>query len=161
MRYFLDTEFNGLGGELISLALCPETEAPELYIATKCFSPIDWVRENVVPIVDISRAHPRWIAESDFGWRIAQYLECDSDPVIVADWPDDISYFCRALIVGPGQMVALPGVKFEIARIDAYPTELEGAVQHNAMWDARALRQALSVSRNNGQTVAPVEDRQP
>lgn len=28
----------------------------------------------------------------------------------------------------------------EVNNVDAYPTELEGAVQHNAWWDAMALR---------------------
>ena len=42
-------------------------------------------------------------------------------------------------------MVAIPRMTFEIVRVDAYPTSLEGAVQHNAFWDALALRQRLLV----------------
>jgi hypothetical protein len=32
---------------------------------------------------------------------------------------------------------------FEVHNVDCYPTALEGAVQHNAWWDAMALRAAL------------------
>ena len=65
---------------------------------------------------------------------------CSSDLVIIADWPDDIRYFCQAIITAPGQMVNIPRLTFELARVDAYPSQLAGAVQHNALWDARALR---------------------
>lgn len=68
----------------------------------------------------------------------------DPGPVVISDWPDDIRYFCELLITGPGQMIALPGVRFEVRRVDAYPTTLEGAVQHNALWDACALQAALA-----------------
>lgn len=60
-------------------------------------------------------------------------------PTLFADWPDDIRYFCQALITAPGEMVNIPRLTFHIVRVDAYPTTLEGAVQHNALWDARAL----------------------
>lgn len=40
-------------------------------------------------------------------------------------------------------MVAIPHLTFEVIRVDAYPTTLEGAVQHNAWWDAMALRHLL------------------
>ena len=35
MRYFLDTEFNGFGGDLLSLALVPEHGADEFYVTLK------------------------------------------------------------------------------------------------------------------------------
>ncbi len=34
--------------------------------------------------------------------------------------------------------------EFEMHRVDAYPTMLPGAVQHNAYWDAMALRHKLT-----------------
>jgi hypothetical protein len=44
----------------------------------------------------------------------------------------------------PGMMINIPRLSFEMFREDAYPTTLEGAVQHNAWWDAMALRELLS-----------------
>jgi hypothetical protein len=142
MRYFLDTEFNGFGGELISLALVSDDGKRSLYVATECKNPQPWVAENVLPIIDAG-TDPIMIQPEEFGRAIAIFLSGDNFPVIISDWPDDIRYFCQALITGPGQMVAIPGVAFQMLRVDAYPTTLEGAIQHNALWDARALRQAL------------------
>lgn len=139
MRYFLDTEFNEFGGELISLALVSEV-GREMYLATKCKNPGDWVKENVLPIIKCEGAEPYMCEPDLFGRLTAWYLHMDDDPVIVADWPDDIKYLCQALITGPGEMVDIPRIRFELARVDAYPSRLAGAIQHNALWDARALR---------------------
>lgn len=139
MRYFLDTEFNEFGGELISMALVGENGA-EMYVAQHCRTPGAWVSLNVMPIIHCVGAEPIWIDRDDFGSAIGGFLHDDNAPVIIADWPDDISYFCKALIIGPGEMIALKRAAFHLLRIDAYPTDLPGAVQHNALWDARALR---------------------
>jgi hypothetical protein len=140
VRYFLDTEFNEFGGDLISLALISEAGDRELYVATDCDKPGAWVKENVIPILGAGDTHPIMIQPDDFGKAIAWFLADDKLPTIIADWPDDIRYFCQAVITGPGQMVNIPRLQFQMLRIDAYPTELPGAVQHNALWDARALR---------------------
>lgn len=143
MLYFLDTEFNGFGGELISLALVSEA-GKELYLATHCPAPAEWVKENVMPILRCEGAEPHCTDVGQFGRIIARFLAGDRNAAIVADWPDDISYFCKALITAPGEMVAIPQIQFQMLRVDAYPTDLPGAVQHNALWDARALRATLT-----------------
>ena len=44
MRYFLDTEFNGFGGQLLSLALVPEDGGEEFYITLQHDGPFEpWV----------------------------------------------------------------------------------------------------------------------
>jgi len=146
VRYFLDTEFNGFGGELISLALVPEHPhfAP-LYLALPLPAPETirpWVAENVVPIIATDFARPDRVDRQNIGQRIAWYLRDDRQPIIVADWPDDIRYFCQAIITGPGMMAPIPSLGFHLVRIDSYPSVIPGAVQHNALWDARALRAA-------------------
>ena len=51
MRYFLDTEYNGIGGELLSLALVPDY-GDELYLTLRNSDPpLDWVERHVVPFV--------------------------------------------------------------------------------------------------------------
>lgn len=145
MKYFLDTEFNEFGGELISLALVRE-DGESLYLVYP--QPKDgygpWVKENVVPIIwDIPSPFPgnaTPVTDVTTGARlIAAFLKEDPRPVIITDWPDDIRYFCQSIITGPGMMAAINGLTFEMVRVDAYPTTLPGAVQHNAWWDARAL----------------------
>lgn len=147
MKYFLDTEFNGFGGELISLALVRE-DNESLYLVYP--EPLDrydvWVQKNVIPILwDIPSPLPGMAyqlkSRKDGAFRIQQFLQGDSTPQIITDWPDDIKYFCQEIITGPGQMINIPQVTFLMARVDAYPTELKGAVQHNAWWDAKALKE--------------------
>jgi hypothetical protein len=141
MRYFLDTEFNGMGGDLISLALVCE-DGRELYLAIQCRNPVPWVANNVIPIISCAGALPLMFVRTPemIGMAIATFLERDPSPNIIADWPDDIAYLCKSIVVGPGKMVNIPSIKFELHRVDAYPTTLPGAIQHNALWDARALR---------------------
>lgn len=139
MKYYLDTEFNEFGGDLISLALVSEDD-DELYVSTPCVNPGAWVKQNVIPIVKCTGAEPKEVPPDLIGLMIAGYLHRDINPTIIADWPDDIRYFCQALITAPGEMVNIPRLTFELARVDAYPSQLAGAVQHNALWDARALR---------------------
>lgn len=154
MRYFLDTEFNGFGGELISLALVRE-DGKSLYLIYPELKWYDfWVQENVLPILrnvpfvgvgmtprlsvnDVHKLEYKWQGHS----LIQEFLHGDPHPVIVTDWPDDIRYFCQAIITGPGSMINIPQLSFDMVRVDAYPTTLEGAVQHNAWWDAMALRE--------------------
>lgn len=139
MKYFLDTEFNGMGGALISLALVREDGA-EFYVSTPCAQPDPWVKANVMPIIKCIGAEPIELDRSLIGCAIGSFLHGDNFPIIVADWPDDIKYFCQAIITAPGEMIDIPRLRFDMLRIDAYPTTLTGAVRHNALWDARALR---------------------
>lgn len=149
MKYFLDCEFNGFQGELISLALVGE-DGRELYLATHRLpaETVPWVKENVVSVLFAEGTSPTTWRTDLFGVQIAKFLQGDILPHIVADWPDDIRYFCECLITGPGEMVNIPTVRFDVERVDAYPTELPGAVQHNALWDARALRFKLTGRRS-------------
>lgn len=164
MRYYLDCEFFGWGGPIISLALVGEDDS-ELYLAfnqteleheARIVTLADerkWVLDNVLPIIDVDGAAALRVGRcrSDVAreWphHIASFLRANQHPVtIVADWPEDIRHICEFLMAGPGQTL-IPSPRpmlFEWVRVDAYPTKLRGAVQHNAMWDARALRHHLT-----------------
>jgi hypothetical protein len=74
MHYFLDTEFNEFGGELISLALVNDGGDRELYVATDCAEPGEWVKENVLPIIHCPGAHATVIPPDQFGRAIAFFL---------------------------------------------------------------------------------------
>ena len=150
MDYYLDTEFDGFGGPLLTLALVREDGASLYLNYVGHAARNEWVRANVLPIV---RAVPFDVTTINCGHRggaarIAEFLRGDAHPHVNTDWPDDVRYFCGALIVGPGEMVGIPHISFEIHRVDAYPTNLPGAVQHNAWWDAMALRQKLMACTN-------------
>jgi hypothetical protein len=146
MKYYLDTEFNGFNGELISLALVRE-DGESLYLVNEnindmAFHP--WVRDNVLPVINDSPCLPIMGTLKTFPYYLANFFKGDANPVIITDWPDDIKYMCQSVITKPGEMVAIPQLSFHMVRVDAYPTNLEGAIQHNAMWDAMALRDLLN-----------------
>lgn len=133
-RLFLDTEFNGFGGKLMSMALVPEnTSQREFYVELEMRDQLDpWVREHMEPhLFDLPLTH------KEFQSALAQYLWEVGDCTIIADWPDDIRYFCESLITGPGQMIAfMHNIQFELDLGINYTS----AVPHNALHDARGIR---------------------
>jgi hypothetical protein len=141
--YFLDTEFNGFGGDLISLALAPADDRyPPLYLALETVpQPDPWVAEHVLPLLHAGPVAPCLLPNRGaFGPAIAQYLLPRDMPVIVADWPDDIRLFCQALTLGNGESVRVPPIRFDM-RPDLGPIPpLAAGVPHNALCDAMALR---------------------
>lgn len=136
MRFFLDTEFNGFGGKLMSMALVPENlNVPEFYCEIEMKDQLDpWVAKNVAP-----HMFQAPVNYGEFQFSLSRYLlniEYD-EIVIVADWPDDIRYFCEAMITGPGERIVMPtNIKFELD----FGIEYESLVPHNALHDARAIR---------------------
>ena len=148
MKYFLDFEFNGFGGEVISMALVRE-DGESLSLVFGCQEPVEWVAQNVMPILRSGYVShgPEDFPKINAPYAIAKFLREDLTPItIVADWPDDIRYFCELLIVAPGQMVSVPSLTFKMLRVDAYPTDVVGAIQHNAYWDAVALAKVCGFS---------------
>ncbi len=130
---------------MISLALVREDPA-SLYLLYEFAEPLDpWVERNIAPKLLSLPADVQVLrVDQARGARaIAAFLAGDHNPRITADWPDDIRLFCQALMLGPGSTVLVERIAFEILRVEPYPTDLEGAVEHNAWWDALALRRRL------------------
>jgi hypothetical protein len=142
LRYFLDTEYNGWGGALLSLALVPE-DGEELYLTLDWNGPLEqWVERNVIPYLDTvpdSLVSTR-LNRSDAARAITHYLAGDPDPLIVADWPEDIAYFNALLVTGPGVMAEVPALRFQFVPLSGFSTAANSKVPHNALHDARALR---------------------
>ena len=142
MRYFLDTEYNGIGGALLSLALVPD-EGEELYLTFATQEPIgDWVQQHVVPYLDMvpePLSCPR-LSRKDAAHALERYLRHDEEPLIYADWPEDIAQFCNLMITGPGDMIDTRHVTFRLAPMSNFSTAANSKVPHNALHDARALR---------------------
>lgn len=133
MQIFLDTEFNEFKGALISMALVAE-DGREWYEALPCANPGEWVAANVMPIIGKEPLQSPYALALSLRAFLSQF-----DSVhIVADWPEDISHFCTALIIGPGERIDTPPLTFEIDR-DLPDTACISLVPHNALEDARAL----------------------
>lgn len=135
MKLFLDTEFNGFGGKLMSMALVPEDDrVPSWYCELEMNDQLDpWVKENVVSHMILVPS-----TMSRFQASLSTYLLQFHEITIVADWPDDIRYFCESLITGPGERISIPTViKFELD----LSIEYESKVPHNALHDAIGIRE--------------------
>ncbi len=139
MRIWIDTEFNGFNGELLSIALVAEdgTEFYEILMYSSATDP--WVAEHVMPVMNkhtglglrkpISRCRVT---------RLLQHFLMQFESIhVIADWPEDIAHFCRLLLTEvPGERINTPPLMMEIVRFDA-PSE----VPHNALSDARGMRE--------------------
>lgn len=133
MKLFLDCEFNEFHGDLISMALVSE-DGREWYEVIPCESPKSWVAQHVMPILGKTAVSFIEMQSSLELW-LAQFNAVH----IVADWPEDIAHFCKALITGPGNRLDTPPLTMEVLRIDA-PSKLP----HNALMDARGIRDMLA-----------------
>jgi len=141
MQYTLDFEFDGYMGELISMALVRE-DLVSMYVGFKdtARNSLDpWVAKNVLPFLNSGPIPIRWRTNKEVQEDLEKFFAGDNHIEIITDWPDDVAYFSKLLLTGPGTMINIPGIKFDVRRIDAYPTRLRGAVQHCAIWDAQAL----------------------
>lgn len=156
MRYYLDTEFDGHIGPLLSLAMVSE-DGLSFHASSVSVTATDaWVIAHVVPVIDRHDADVTAILKQShqMGGAIRSFIELssrvgDDCHTIIADAPGDIGRFCTA--IGTGETggwtpTEFPRLTFEYHNVEPYPTSLPGAVQHNAWWDAMALRHLLQSS---------------
>lgn len=135
MRYYIDTEFNGTDGQLLSLALVRQDGAHFYEVLHAHELIVPWVREHVVPHFD---QEP--VTRLQAVKKMQKFLRKDDGPhVFIADWPEDLVHFNRMLLRDQGKrndpfryaclLLSLPG----------FDTAGASAVPHNALADARAL----------------------
>jgi hypothetical protein len=145
MRYFLDTEFDGVGGRLISLALVPEDGGEEFYAVIAGDAGVPWVQRHVMPFLDMVPEPLKLphMSRGDAAQAVAQWLAHDDRIEIVADWPEDIAQFSMLLVTGNGEMVTIGPITFRLVRIGGFSCAANSDVPHNSLHDARALRTHL------------------
>ncbi len=82
MRYFLDTEFNGFGGALISLALVSEAGQSLYLIYGAPAVPDQFVRDHVHPKLERVPANVaiRRVSPSEGAYAIEAFLHGDAEP---------------------------------------------------------------------------------
>ena len=130
MNIYIDCEFNGFDGELITMALV--TKDNNIFyerLASRKYTP--WVEQYVVPHIKNMKA----LSLIEFQNKLETYLSQFKKINIIADWPDDISYFCKMLITSnTGTRINTPPLRMEILRLDS-----ESKIPHDALEDAKAL----------------------
>lgn len=129
MKLFIDGEWNSYGGDLISLALVPEI-GEHFYEVLGCDNPDPWVAENVM-----TKLGKNQITVPEMQEKLEVYLSQFESVHIIADWPEDVMWFCKVLITGPGTRINTPPLSLEVLRVDTVSMN-----PHNALADAGALR---------------------
>ena len=133
MKLWLDTEFNGWEGDLISMGMTSE-DGKEFYEVLKCVYPVPWVKENVVPFLLKDS-----ISKGLFTKRLEQYLSQWDSIEVIADWPRDLELFYSSLLVGNGWMISVPK---QLSTNLVRGLDVQSLLPHNAIEDARALKAA-------------------
>jgi len=131
MMIYIDCEWNDYRGDLISMALVSQ-DGDEFYEVLGCDNPTDWVKHNVMPVL-----FKKAVSRDVFTTRLKDYLALfnNTSIKIIADWPEDISRFCDALIIGPGDRIGPADIEFVVSpMINRYSSD----IPHNALHDALA-----------------------
>lgn len=137
MKLWIDCEFNEFGGDLISMALVAE-DGQEFYEVLDLENDEkygSWVFANVVPWLNKDP-----ITKQEFQQKLWHFINQWDEVHIIADWPDDIKYFCMSLITGPGMAINTP-LKMTM-QIDRELTTESSAILHNALEDAKAIKRS-------------------
>jgi len=137
VKLFIDCEFNEFGGDLISMALVADDgqEFYEVLNLENDWKYGSWVFANVVPWLNKDP-----ITKQLFQQKLWQFINQWKEVHIIADWPDDIKYFCMSLITGPGMAINTP--LNMTMQIDRELTTESSAILHNALEDARAIKRS-------------------
>lgn len=139
---YLDTEYNGFGGSLISIALVG-TDLNYWYAVTDFVhmrQMIDpWVVKNVLPHLEttgFTSSAGRPLHDEMLKASFIQFISRYENATIVADWFEDIEHFL-SLLRGKdyGSSLNWKGTFKLIGR----PDEIHSKVPHNALSDAMAL----------------------
>lgn len=135
MNIWIDCEFNEFGGDLISMALVAD-DGQEFYEVLDLENDEkygSWVLANVVP-----RLNKDPITKELFQQKLWSFINQWDEVHIIADWPDDIKYFCMSLITGPGIAINTPP-KLTL-EIDRSLDTNNSRILHNALEDAHAIK---------------------
>ncbi len=139
MKLFLDCEFNGFGGELISMALVDE-QGQYFYEVLDCAEPVAWVKANILPILGQDAVTPKQFKDTLF-----QFLNRYPEIHIIADWPEDLALFSRALITAPGRCMTTPPLSMQLW-MQTPMIRIHSTIPHYALADAQALAATYQAS---------------
>lgn len=137
MNLYLDTEFNGFGGSLISMGIVSDLGHEWYEVSDIPVSIEPWVFENVVPLLG---KEP--IGEDAFKRSLHLFLKKFSKPVIHVDWYTDAVMFFECMM-GKDHSETLNFSCSVVLHSDLhdYP---DFAGRHNALEDAKALKEMLT-----------------
>lgn len=143
MRIYLDCEFNGFGGQLLSLALVAENGKEWYGVMPEPSVWDEWVLMNVKPLLYYSaKGADKFDTRNDFRRSMHEFLMQFDNPTIVADWYADFIHFFSCFQGNDHSESIAYACKTELILLDNYESEYP----HHALSDARAIKQALEKS---------------
>ena len=136
MRYYIDTEFNGSGGQPISIALVRQ-DGGEFYQVLHAHELIvPWVADHVLPVLDKEPVDRATATK-----RLQKFLRKDAGPhSFIADWPEDLVHFCNLLMRGHGKRNDPLQFRCLLLHLPGFDTASASARPHNALADAHSLK---------------------
>jgi predicted DNA-binding transcriptional regulator AlpA len=141
MRLWLDAEFNGFQGKLISMALVAE-DGREWYESLGCLAPTAWVSAHVMPVIN-----KRSCTRAEMQRRLACFLRRYDHIHVIADWPEDFVHFLELLIVAPGVCNTTPPLLMEICSgLTPASSKMDNDNAISVLLNERELARMLSVS---------------
>ncbi|MBX3594836.1 3'-5' exoribonuclease [Sphingomonas sp.] len=142
MRYYIDTEFNGSGGQLLSIALVREDGAQFHEALHPHELIVPWVREHVMPQMDREPVDRATMVR-----KLQKFLRKDGGPFLfVADWPEDLAHFCALLIRDHGKRNDPMSLSCLLVHLPGFDTAAHSARPHNALADAIALKERVEAN---------------
>jgi hypothetical protein len=151
--FYLDCEFDGHDGPLISMAMINLDGTRNMYLTTEHRPDHHWVRQHVMPVLRAQDGYAlleldgQLLDVKDVGTWVRKFLENEKRPTIITDSPVDIWRFCQAVSTnrdGNWLSTGFELLTFCSFNVDCWPNDHPNAVQHNAWWDAVALRYKLT-----------------
>ena len=134
-RAYIDTEYNGLGGELISMAIVTDVgeEWYQVRQVPKRAGCDSWVWENVVPVLGQEA-----VGDKSFLASLEAFLKPLDRCRFIADWPADFEHLSACMT----RIGAMSGYRMPIECTMRLlrSGDVQPVVPHNALSDARALK---------------------
>lgn len=143
-RIFIDCEFNGFGGELISMALVAEYGGEWYCVLPEPRVWDEWCFENVFPVLGTPAPTLYATSRAAFRASLANWLSQFDNPTIVADWYTDLFHFFDSYRGNDHTESIVFPCRAEL--VNDVP-DFAPAVPHNALSDARGIRDALTAGR--------------
>lgn len=135
MRYYIDTEFNGTGGQLLSIALVRQDGAHFYEVLHAHELVVPWVQQHVAPHFG---REP--VARLQAVKKMQKFLRKDKGPhIFIADWPEDISHFCAMLLRDHGKRNDPFQFACLLLNLPGFDTAAASETPHNALADAQSL----------------------
>lgn len=135
LNLYLDSEFDGHGGSLISLALAAD-DGSHWYGVFRDFALEPWVKEHVIPkiygMTPVVEGTPELVRFS-----LNEYLAVRLGCTIWADWPADFEHLMH-LMRGPEYSTSFL-IPCTMQLINTPEGEPRPEIPHNALSDAIAL----------------------